>query len=100
VRVDNIKHVCDDSPQALTPGRLEQQMATAKFNPQAIAERIERNVADVDTGRISWAEFSQRNRAAWDEASRGELCIIGSAASRRVQQVHKALNGIPQVVAQ
>ena len=68
-------------------------MAT-KFDPQAIAARIAQNAHDVDAGRITWEEFSARNNAAWREADRGELCIMGSAADRRVMAVHRALQQI------
>jgi hypothetical protein len=66
-------------------------MANAKFSAYAVAQQIKQNVRDVDAGAISWGEFSERNRAAWAQADCGELCIIGSAASRRVMAVHAAL---------
>ena len=56
-----------------------------------VAAQIKANVADVDAGRITWAEFGIRQRAAWEAAERGELSIIGSACSRRLIAVHKAL---------
>lgn len=59
---------------------------------QRIAAQINQNVADVDAGRITWAEFGNRNRAAWDEVAQGQLNIIGSACDRRHGMVHKALN--------
>lgn len=62
-----------------------------KFNAAQVATRIADNVRAVDSGAIDWAEFSARQRAAWGEADKGELCVIGSAASRRVQAVHAAL---------
>ena len=57
-----------------------------------VAAQIKANVADVDAGRITWAEFTTRQRAAWDSVSRGELSIVGSACSRRLMAVHKALS--------
>lgn len=59
-----------------------------------IAAQINTNAEDVDEHRITWDEFSARNRAAWDSVSRGELSIIGSACHRRVMAVQAALKGL------
>ena len=61
------------------------------FNAKAIARHINRNVAALDAGRISFEEFSALQRAAWDAVARGEQNIIGSACSRRHLAVVKAL---------
>lgn len=56
-----------------------------------IAQRIAQNVADVDADRITWDEFSKRNRAAWDDVAQGELNIIGSACDKRHMAVKREL---------
>lgn len=56
-----------------------------------VAADIKANVDAVDAGRITWDEFSARQRAAWDSVSRGELSIIGSACHRRMAAVQAAL---------
>lgn len=61
-------------------------------NAARIANMIRANVAAVDSGRITWDQFSIVNRATWELADRNEPCIIGSACSRRVAAVQRALN--------
>ena len=61
------------------------------YTAQQIAAMIRANVEAVDSGRITWEQFGIVNRATWDAATRGELPIIGNAASRRMQAVHKLL---------
>lgn len=56
-----------------------------------VADAIKANVEDVDAGRITWSEFGERQRKAWDSVARGELNIIGSACYRRHLAVHRAL---------
>lgn len=62
------------------------------FNAKRIATQINQNVADVNAGRITWAEFGVRNRAAWDEVAQGEQNIIGSACCRRHDKVQRELD--------
>jgi hypothetical protein len=64
-------------------------------NATRIANMIRANVAAVDDGRITWEQFGIVNRATWELADRNEPCIIGSACSRRVAAVHRALNEMP-----
>jgi hypothetical protein len=68
-------------------------MDTTWSNAEArvVAARIRANVEDVDAGRVTWAEFSMRNIAAWDSVIRGELCVIGSPCERRVSAIRAAL---------
>lgn len=61
------------------------------FNAQKIAARIEENVALADSGKITWAEFTARNFAAWDEVAQGEANVIGSACARRHIAVQKLI---------
>jgi len=65
-------------------------MTTTK-TAREVARRIHQNVKDVDAGRITWDEFSARQRAAWDSVIRGDLAVIGSACSRRLAAVNRAL---------
>ena len=71
-------------------------MMARKNHPTSrqIAQQIAANVAEWNAHRIDYEEFSRRNRASWELAYRGELCIIGSACSRRVTAVHRELNAI------
>ena len=69
-------------------------MATQGFDPRRLAATILHNVEDVDANRITWDEFSARNRAAWDEAMAGEMCIVGSACAKRVSAVHAAMEAL------
>ena len=61
---------------------------------QRIAAQIDANVKAVDAGSITWSEFGNRNRAAWDEVARGEMNIIGSACDKRHMAVKTALVAI------
>ena len=63
-----------------------------RFTARRIAAMIEANVEAVDSGKITWDQFGVVNEATWRLADRGELCIIGSAASRRCAAVSKILN--------
>lgn len=65
-----------------------------RFDAASIAARIAENTRLVSANKISWEEFSQRQRAAWDAVSLGELNIIGSACCRRHDAVHAALRAI------
>jgi hypothetical protein len=67
-------------------------MARDKFNAEMIAEQIKRNVREVDSGAITWEQFTARQRQAWDSVSMGEPNIIGSACDKRHMAVHKHLN--------
>jgi hypothetical protein len=60
-------------------------------SPKQVAETIRANVRNLDLGIVTFAEFGKRNRSAWDSILRGELPVIGSACSRRMQAVHLAL---------
>ena len=62
------------------------------FTTRRIAAMIQANVKAVDSGKITWDQFGVVNEATWRLADRGELCIIGSQASRRVMAVTKILN--------
>lgn len=61
------------------------------FTIPQIARMIEANVNAVDSGKITWEQFGVVNRATWDLAYRGELCTIGSLASRRAIAVQREL---------
>lgn len=51
--------------------------ARAERVAQRVAAQIRQNVADETSGRIDWAEFSRRQRAAWSRAEeRGERCVV------------------------
>jgi len=63
-----------------------------RFTARRIAAMIEANVKAVDSGNITWDQFGVVNEATWRLADRGELCIIGSQASRRCAAVSKILN--------
>lgn len=62
------------------------------YGPKRIAAMIRANVAAMESGVITWAQFSIVQRATWELADRGEDCVIGSPCSRRVHNVQKALN--------
>ena len=62
-------------------------MATLK----QLAEQISENVRAVDAGEITWAQFGELQRQAWDAVARGEQNIIGSACSRRHVRVVRLL---------
>lgn len=62
-----------------------------RFSSRKVAAQIQRNVADWDAGRISFAEFGERQRAAWDSVYRGQPPVIGSASSRRSERVMRRL---------
>ena len=68
---------------------MSKQISIPKWARQ-VAQQINENVSAVDSGRITWPEFSDRQRAAWDSVSRGEMNIIGSACYRRMQSVMAA----------
>lgn len=63
-----------------------------KFNAQAAAAQIESNVSRVNAKSITWAEFGELQRAAWDAVSQGEMNIIGSECNKRHAAVIKLLN--------
>ena len=72
---------------------LENTMATS-YTSKQIARMILANVRAMDSGKITWQQFGVVNRATWQLADRDELCIIGSAASRRVCAVQRELNAL------
>ncbi len=59
-----------------------------------IAQRIRENCRAVGSHEITWAQFSERQRDAWDAVARGEQNIIGSACSRRHVRVMRHLEVI------
>ena len=61
------------------------------YTAKQIAKMIRENVKAVDQGRITWEQFGLVNRATWELADRGELCIIGSRAARFCAMVSKEL---------
>jgi len=61
------------------------------YTVKQIAAMIRANVAAVDSGVITWEQFSRVNRETWDLATRGALPIIGTPASRRMDAVHREL---------
>ena len=62
------------------------------YGPKRIAAMLAANVAAMQAGIITWQQFGVVNRATWELADRGELCVIGSPASRRVYNVQRELN--------
>ena len=62
------------------------------MNAKRIAVMILANVAAMESGRISWAQFSRVNAATWDLAYGDELPIIGTPAARRAAAVSNALS--------
>lgn len=66
----------------------------AKFNAEAMAERLSRNVMDLNSDAITWDQFRRRIRAAPDLAARGELNIAGTDFERRHRQVQEHLGRI------
>ena len=73
---------------------LENTMATV-YTSKQIARMILANVRAMNSGIITWQQFGVVNRATWELADRGELCIIGSACSRRVERVQRELDRLP-----
>ena len=65
-----------------------------KFNPEAMAERLARNVMDLNSDAITWDEFKRRNRAASELVARGELNIAVNDIERRHRQVQEHLDQI------
>ena len=66
-------------------------MTKLPFDPRPIAESIRANSADIGARRITWAEFSARQCAAWDRATLGEPNVMGSACDRRMMAVKSLL---------
>jgi len=66
----------------------------AKFNAEAMAERLARNVMDLNSDAITGDEFKRRNRAALDLVARGELNIAGTDFERRQREVQEHLGRI------
>ena len=65
-----------------------------KADAQRIAALIAQNSADFGAHKLTYEEFSAKNRAYWREADRDELRIMGSDCDRRVTAVHEALRAI------
>ncbi|MBE0624434.1 MAG: hypothetical protein IH606_06450 [Burkholderiales bacterium] len=66
----------------------------AKFDAEAMAQRLARNVMDLNSDAISWDEFKRRYRAAPDLVARGESNIARNDFERRYRQVQEHLNQI------
>lgn len=60
------------------------------YTAKRIAAMIQANTAAVSSGKITWEQFSQVNRATWELADHNEPCIIGSPCFKRVSAVQRA----------
>lgn len=66
------------------------------FNAEAMAQRIARNVMDLNSDAITWDQFKQRYRATPDLVARGESDIAPTDFERRYRQVQEHLGRILQ----
>jgi hypothetical protein len=66
----------------------------AKFNAEAMAQRLALNVLELNTDAITWDQFRRRIRAAPDPVARGEMNIARTDFERRHRQVQEHLGQI------
>jgi hypothetical protein len=64
------------------------------FNPEAMAQRIARNVMELNSDEITWEQFKRRYRATPDLVARGESNIAPTDVDRRYKLVQEHLGRI------